>query len=78
MAMFSEKFNELELQSLREDLQLSGLDSWQAAEMVSLFLSSRGYGVSRESAHEAMARMEGSRCSVACLGDELEKLALVM
>jgi hypothetical protein len=73
-----DKFSDVELESLRFDLQQSGLDSWQAAELVSLFLASRGYGVSRQSAQEAVARMESNRCSIACLGYELEKLALMM
>ena len=73
-----EKFTDVELESLRHDLTHAGLDSWQAAELVSQFLSSRGYGVSRQSAHEAVTRVEGLRSSTASLGVELEKLAMVM
>jgi len=73
-----EKFSDVELESLRYDLLQSGLDNWQAAEFLSMFLVSRGYGVSRQSAQEAVERVEGQRCSIACLGDELEKLAMMM
>jgi hypothetical protein len=73
-----DKFSDVELESLRTDLMQSGLDAWQAAELVSTFLASRGYGVSRENAYEAVGRMESQRCSIASLGDELEKLALMM
>ena len=73
-----EKFPALELQELREGLLQNGLDSWQAAELVSSFLAGRGYGVSRQSARDAVARLEGIGCSMDCMQAELEKLAMVM
>ena len=73
-----EKFNDVEVANLRSDLQQSGLDSWQAAELVSEFMASRGYGVSRQRAHEAVSRIESYHCTLECLGNELDKLALVM
>src|ERR1035437_1177816 len=42
-----EKFTAADLSSLREELLQSGLDSWQAAELISSFLNVRGYGVSQ-------------------------------
>ena len=73
-----EKFPIAELQDLRNGLLQGGLDSWQAAELVSSFLSGRGYGVSRQSARDAVMRLEGISCSLECMQEELEKLAMVM
>lgn len=73
-----EKFSEIDLTHLREDLMKSGLDSWQAAELISSFLSERGYGVSTQAVRKAISRMEVVGCSIKCLQEELEKLAQVM
>ncbi len=73
-----EKFNATDLSSLREELLQSGLDSWQAAELISSFLSVRGYGVSNQAARGVAARIESFSCSLKCMQEELEKLALVM
>jgi hypothetical protein len=54
------------------------LDHWQAAELISSFLSIRGYGVSNHAARGAAARIEAVRCSLKFMQEELEKLALVM
>lgn len=72
-----EKFPMLELQELREGLLQNGLDSWQAAELISSFLSGRGYGV-RQSARDAVIRFEGVGHSIDGIQAELEKLAMVM
>jgi hypothetical protein len=73
-----EKFSETDLNHLRDELLRSGLDSWQAAELISSFLSERGYGVSTQAARKATAHMEVVGCSIKCLQEELEKLAQVM
>jgi hypothetical protein len=73
-----EKFTATDLSSLREELAQSGLDSWQAAELISSFLNVRGYGVSNHAARGAAARIESVRCSLKSMQEELEKLALVM
>lgn len=73
-----EKFPAVELQELRDGLLQNGLDSWQAAELVSSFLAGRGYGVSRQSARDAVIRFEGSGRSIDGIQAELEKLAMVM
>lgn len=73
-----DKFNTADLSSLREELLQSGLDSWQAAELISCFLSARGYGVSHHAARGAVSRIESVGCSLKCMQEELEKLALVM
>ncbi len=73
-----EKFPMLELQELREGLLQNGLDSWQAADLISNFLAGRGYGVSRQSARDAVVRFDGMGRSIAGIQAELEKLAMVM
>jgi hypothetical protein len=73
-----EKFAEADLYGLREDLLQSGLDSWQAADLISSFLSGRGYGVSNHAARKAASRLELRGCSLQCMQEELEKLAFVM
>ncbi|MEO6807042.1 MAG: hypothetical protein ABI286_12035 [Edaphobacter sp.] len=73
-----EKFAEADLNGLREDLMKSGLDSWQAADLISSFLAARGYGVSTENARTAAFRMESITCSLPCLQEELEKIAQIM
>jgi hypothetical protein len=73
-----EKFTATDLSSLREELAQSGLDSWQAAELISSFLNVRGYGVSNHAARGVAWRIESAACSLKAMQEELEKLALVM
>jgi hypothetical protein len=73
-----EKFATTDLSSLREELMQSGLDSWQAAELIGAFLNGRGYGVSSHAARNAAARIESVGCSLKSMQEELEKLAFVM
>jgi hypothetical protein len=73
-----ELFSDADLTGLREELMKSGLDSWQAADLISSFLVARGYGVSTQDARKVVSRMESIGCSLKCLQAELEKLAHVM
>lgn len=73
-----EKFSVAEVVALRNDLLQGGLDSFQAAELLKMFLTGRGYGISPESALDAASRIEGANCDVEALHKELESLALVM
>lgn len=73
-----EKFAANELSSLRSELMQSGIDMWQAAEVLSAFLAGRGYGVIPEQARDAVLRLEGAGCSHECMQSELERVALVM
>jgi len=77
-AAMVERFADADLNGLRQDLMKSGLDSWQAADLISSFLSARGYGVSMQDARRAAFRMESITCSIRCLQEELEKIAQVM
>lgn len=73
-----EKFPADDLRALREELMQSGLDSFQAAELLAGFLSARGYGVSNDDARTAAGRIEAVGFSIPHLQEELEKLAFVM
>jgi hypothetical protein len=73
-----ERFPVADLSGLREDLMQSGLDSWQAADLISVFLAGRGYGVSSTSARNAAFRIGADGCSLERMQEEFEKLALVM
>jgi hypothetical protein len=73
-----EAFSDADLTALREELMKSGLDSWQAADLISSFLIARGYGVSTQDVRKVVVRMESIGCSLKCLQAELEKLAHVM
>ncbi|HEY0306540.1 MAG TPA: hypothetical protein VGB94_00115 [Acidobacteriaceae bacterium] len=73
-----EKFSTMDLSTLRSELLQSGLDSWQAADMLSTFLAGRGYGVSSHDARHAASRLEQAGCPVEHIQQELEQLALVM
>ena len=73
-----EKFSMAELSRLRQELMQSGMDSWQAAELVTSFLSAHGYGVNSELVPDVLLRLEGMGCTVDCIQAELERVALVM
>ena len=71
-------FDRTDLQTLRSELLQSGLDIWQAGELISSFLASRGYGVSAGDARTIASRIEAESCSLECMRHELGKLALMM
>ncbi|HEY0796625.1 MAG TPA: hypothetical protein VGD64_12675 [Acidisarcina sp.] len=73
-----EKFSVTELANLRNELLHSGLDSWQAAEVVTCFLSGRGYGTNAEDLRSAVHLLEGVCCSFDRMQQVLERVALVM
>lgn len=71
-------FAAADLSALRQDLLQSGLDHWQAADLISNFLSGRGYGVSNQAARGAASRIESVGCSIQSMQKELAALALMM
>jgi hypothetical protein len=73
-----EKFSVTELANLRNELLHAGLDSWQAAEVVTSFLSGRGYGTNSEDVRSEVHHLEGVSCSFERMQEVLEKVALVM
>jgi hypothetical protein len=75
---YVEQFTPTDLMTLRSELLQSGVDSFQAAEIVTNFLSGRGYGVSKHEARTAASRIEVSGCTAAHIQAELERVALAM
>jgi hypothetical protein len=73
-----EKFSEADLAGLREELLRAHLDSWQVGDVISNYLSTRGYGVSSHEARTMVSRIERTGYSLKSMQEELEKLALVM
>lgn len=76
--MVAEKFTPSDLQGLRSELLQSQLDSFQAAEIVTNFLSGRGYGISSQEARHVASRIEGHGCKPEHIQAELERVARVM
>jgi hypothetical protein len=75
---FVERFTPSELMTLRNDLLQSGVDSFQAAQIVVNFLSGRGYGVSSHEARAVVSKIEGPGCTAEHIQAELERVAMVM
>jgi len=74
-----ERFTMTELAALRNDLLHGGmLDSYEAAELLQVFLMGRGYGVCPKAALDAAGRVEMAGCALPVLQHELENLAMVM
>jgi hypothetical protein len=74
-----DRFTVTELAALRSDLLQGGMiDSYEAAELLQVFLMGRGYGVSPKAALDAAGRVEMAGCALPVLQHELENLALVM
>ena len=75
---FVEKFTPTDLLALRAELLRSGVDSFQAAEIVCGFLSGRGYGISSQEARHVASRIEVPGTTAEHIQAELERVALVM
>jgi hypothetical protein len=76
-----EKFSMSELSRLRAELMQSGIDSWQAADVVSTFLIDRGYGVDTFAVRNVVTRLEpfrGSLDAMDTMQAVLETVAYVM
>src|SRR5579863_2646514 len=74
-----DRFTLTELATLRNDLLQGGMiDSYEAAELLQVFLMGRGYGVSPKAALDAAGRVEMAGCALPVLQHELENLAMVM
>jgi len=74
----SDRFTATELAALRSDLLQGGIDSYEAAQLLQVFLMGRGYGVSPKAALDAAGRVEMAGCALPVLQHELENLAMVM
>ena len=74
----AEKFTPSDLMGLRSDLLQAGLDTFQAADIVTTFLSGRGYGISSQEARHVASNIEGMGCKPEHIQEELERVARVM
>ena len=74
--MMAEKFSLPELTELRSELLQSGFSSTDAAEVLQLFVTGRGYGISPESAKDVMYRL-GAGWPLESIQKELDRVALV-
>ena len=74
----TEKFTPSDVLGLRTELLQSGLDSFQAADIVTTFMNGRGYGISSQEARRVASTIEGLRCKPAEIQAELERVARVM
>ena len=74
----AEKFTPSDLMGLRSDLMQCNLDSFLAAEVLTTFLSGRGYGISSQEARHVASRIEGKGCKPEHIQRELELVARVM
>lgn len=75
---YVERFTPTDLMMLRSELLQSGVDSFQAAEIVCNFLSGRGYGVSKQEARAVASKIEVAGCTAELIQAELERVALAM
>jgi len=73
-----EKFTPTDLLQLRSELLQSDVDTFQAAQIVTNFLSGRGYGVNADEARKVVANIDGFGCSPDCIQAQLERVARVM
>ena len=72
-----ERFSATDLANLRTDLLQSGVDSFEAAQIVASFLSGRGYGISTDEARSVASTVDGASSTVERLQAELERVARV-
>ena len=75
---YVERFTPTDLMALRSELLRAGVDSFQAAEIVTSFLSGRGYGISTSEARHVAFKIEVSGITAQHIQEELERVAQVM
>jgi len=73
-----EKFSPSDLLTLRSELLQSGVDSFQAAEIVANFLTGRGYGCSPLEARNAASNIEVPGATTEHIQAQLESVARIM
>ncbi len=78
VALGVEKFSATDLMTLRHDLLQSGVDSFQAAEIVANFLTGRGYGISATEARSVATAIEVPGATPEHIQAQLERVARVM
>ncbi len=71
-------FPQRDLTLLRGELMREGLDCFQAADLLSMFMQQRGFGVSSSDARKAALHIEGIGFALAGMRAELERIAVAM
>jgi hypothetical protein len=74
----AEKFTPSDLTALRTELLQSSVDTFQAGEILTSFLSGRGYGISSHEARRVASKIERAGCKPEHIHAELERVARVM
>ena len=74
----AEKFTPSDLMTLRSELLQSGVDTFQAGEILTSFLSGRGYGISSHEARRVASEIERLGCKPEDIHAELDRVARVM
>lgn len=73
-----DKFSVQEATMLRNELLRSGMDFFQVAETIRLFLAEHGYGISSELAWDVATRLDGPDRTAESFHRQLETMALAM
>ena len=71
-------FPQQDLTLLRGELMREGLDCFQSADLLSMFMQQRGFGVSSSDARQAASHIEGIGFGLAGMRAELERIAVAM
>ena len=74
----SKKFSSIEVSTLKSDLLQSELDSFQTAQVIKMFITGHGYGISPDRALDAAMNFDAMGRNVDLFHRELEASALVM
>ncbi len=74
----SGKFSSLEVASLRRDLLHGDLDSFECAQVIKMFITEHGYGISPDRALDAAKNFDTLGRDMELFHRELEASALVM
>lgn len=72
---YVEKFSPADLLQLRTELMRADVDTFQAAAIVSNFLSGRGYGIAPEEARTVATLLDSPGSTPASMQAELERVA---
>jgi hypothetical protein len=72
------KFSSIEIATLRSDLLHAALDSFQAAQVIKMFIAEHGYGISPDRALDAAINFDASGRNMESFHRELEASALSM
>ncbi len=78
MATPFQMFAQQDLTLLRGELMHGGLDCFQAAELLSMFIHERGYGVSSMDTRHAVLHLPAIGFALAGMRAELERIAFAM